>query len=181
MLKKEYEDLEKMLKSFVSLELVKQANYNEENKYISLVLNDDTIVNYLNIPLEQKLIDAYRTNCHAVSSDFLRRCDVTNNIAVVLEDNELYGKYYYSFVLQDDVVYDLSHKLVISYESYLKLIKPIVLIKKDRATFLKEILKLEETDKSYSKSKYVDVLKYAMDTNSNKNKVKTKSGLKRWV
>lgn len=93
----------------------------------------------------------------------LKNCEMTNSAAVVLEDNELFGKYYHSFLLEDGIMYDLSHKIMMRYESYLKLVNPKVLINGDRDTILNGIKELENNSKSFVDSGYVDILKYAMD------------------
>lgn len=168
---KNYDLLQDVLESFIVTNLIKDANLENDKKNISLTLLDDSKVKYQNVPLDKKLTSAYNKECHNVTLGFLEKCKIINNAAVVLEKNELYGKYYHSIALTDDAVYDLSHNIVMSYENYIKLINPTVILREDEDTILSNIEALKNKDKVFKDSNYCDLLKYAME----KQKVKKHS------
>lgn len=161
-MRKEYDMLEETLKSFVATGLVKNAGVSEPKAIIKIILPDDTEVKYTHIQLDKELLDAYKSQCHIVTSVFLKKCEGTNAAAVVLENNELFGKYYHSFLLVDDIMHDLAYNIMMKYEDYLKLINPTVLINEDRNTILNNIKELENNSKSFVDSECVDILKYAI-------------------
>jgi len=163
LLEKKFDELDEILKSFVATGLVKYAEVNDSKVIIKIILPDDTEVKYTHIQLDKKLLEAYKRNCHMVTSYFLKNCEKTNGAAVVLEDNELFGKYYHSFLLADDIMHDLAHNIMMKYEDYLKLINPTVLINGDKHTILTGIKELEKNSKSFTDSEYIDIFKYAIE------------------
>lgn len=163
LLEKNFDILDEILKSFVATGLVKYARVSNPKAIIKIILPDDTEVKYTHIQLDKELLDAYKGNCHMVTSVFLKNCERTNGAAVVLENNELFGKYYHSFLLENGVMHDLAHNIMMKYEDYLKLINPTVLINGDKNTILNSIKELENNNKSFVDSEYVDLLKYAMN------------------
>lgn len=169
LLEKDYEMVEDVLKSFVALDLVKEANLSKDKMVIELTLLDDTRVNYSHVPLDKDLLDAYKTYCHEVTLGFLKNID-NSQALVVLLDKELCGKYYHSLYMHDGIVYDLAHNILIRYENYVKLFNPTILINEDKDTILSNIKDMKENNKKFSKSKFVDILKYAIECNDSNKK-----------
>lgn len=168
---KRFADVNDTLESFIVTNLIKDANLENDKDVISLTLLDDSKVKYQSVPLDRKLTSAYNKECHTVTLGFLEKCEIVNNAAVVLEKNELYGKHYHSVALIDDAVCDLSHNIVMSYENYIKLINPTVILREDEDTILSNIEALKNKDKVFKDSNYCPLLKYAME----KQKVKKHS------
>ncbi len=167
LLDKKFDALDDLLKSFVATGLVKEAKVIQSDKknFIEIITNSDEKIRYSHISLKKDLIDAYKGNCHIVTSYFLKNCEKSNNAVVVLENNELFGEYYHSFLLEDGIMYDFAHNIMMGYENYLKLIKPKILVCSDSNTILNGIKELKN-NKSFVDSEYVDILKYAMEKQS---------------
>lgn len=70
LLKKEYDDLDETLKSFVATGLIKDSMLNDDKSVIIITLPDDTEVKYTHVQLEKELLDAYNEECHFVTSYF---------------------------------------------------------------------------------------------------------------
>lgn len=168
---KKFADVNDTLESFIETNLIKDANLEDDKKYITLTLLDDSKVKYQNVPLDSKLTSVYNGRCHEVTLFFLKKNKFVNNAAVVLENNYLFGKFYHSIALIDDAVCDLSHNIVMSYENYIKLINPTVILREDEDTILSNIEALKNKDKVFKDSNYCPLLKYAME----KQKVKKHS------
>lgn len=163
--KKEEERLDNLLKSFVASGLIKNAKVIDQEKQpvIEITLLSDKKIKYSHMVLEDYLIDEYRGNCHFVVSGFMRRLEMKNvRVAVCLVDNELYGKYYHSFIVVNDVVFDLSHDILMNYNDYIELFNPQILVLED-ADKVEEKIKELELNKAFTKTKYVDILKYAIE------------------
>ncbi len=161
--KKRFNDLNDSLESFILSNLIKDANLEDNKRIISLTLLDNSKVKYKNIPLDRELTSAYKAKCHTVTLDYLKECNTINNAAVLLENNHIFGKHYHSIALANDVVFDLSHNIVMNYENYLKLINPTVILREDENTILSNIEILKNNDKVFKDSAYCDLLKYAME------------------
>ncbi len=161
LIEKRYDELGKTLKSFVATGLIKNAEVSDDKVIIKIILPDNTEIKYSHIQEEKELLDEYRGECHNVTLYFLKNCENANGAAVVLEDRELFGKYYHSFLLENGIMFDLAHNIMMKYEDYLKLINPTVLILEDRNTILNNIKELEN-NKSFVDSEYSDILKYAI-------------------
>lgn len=136
---KEFTELNDLLNSFIATGLVKSAVLTD-NQAIKIILPDNTEVEYANVPIEKKLIDGcypqYNSYCHEATLYFLRNGEACK-AAVVLEPLEIFGQYYHSFIVEDNIVYDLAHNIMMEYENYLKLVKPTVLVYEDCITILK--------------------------------------------
>lgn len=164
--------LDKFLKSFIGYGLIKDANVIEvaERKFIELTLNNGEKMRYSHIYLPKKSIDKFRNNCHAVVSGFIK-VDSNWKVAVVIEKNALFKGIYHSFLIRDNIVYDLSHNIMMKYDDYVKYINPKVLVLEDAKVVLDGIENLKKY-KAFSKSNYVDVLKYAMTSSIKKKQLK---------
>lgn len=159
------EDLDDVLKSFITSGLVKDARVimKEKQSIIEITLLNDKKIKYSHIPLERKLTDAYKGHCHNVTSDFMRQLKTEElKVGIVQENNELHGRYYHSFIIKNDVVYDLAHDIIMSCNNYLELFNPNILILDDADKVIKDIQNLE-LNKSFTDSEYIDILKYAME------------------
>lgn len=166
---KEFKYLDKKLRSFVQTGLVTNAEVSDNKKIIKIILPDDTEVKYMNLDSKGNLAKASNTECFNVISGILKKTDEKASVVVVLEDREIFGKYYHCFIVKNNIVSDFAHNIVMKYEDYLRLINPKVLICEDRETVLSEISRLEN-EKSFEESNYVDVLKYAMNTQKKSSK-----------
>ncbi len=168
---KRFADVNDTLESFIVTNLIKDANIEDDKKYITLTLLDDSKVKFTSVPLDIKLINAYKGECHTVTLGFLKNCEIVNGAMTFLENNYIFGKHYHSVALIDDAVCDLSHNIVMSYENYIKLINPTVILREDEDTILSNIEALKNKDKVFKDSNYCPLLKYAME----KQKVKKHS------
>lgn len=169
LLKKKYDLLSDLLKSFVATNLVKSANLSKDKKYITIILNDNSVIKYSNIPLHKNIIDTYRGKCHFVSDYFIRNNTLIDTVIVMLENNEVYGKYYHSLVSSKDIIYDFSHNIVMDYDNYIKLFNPTILIKESKDTYIEETSDLIKSNDEFKKSNYGILLKYAIEKSLNKS------------
>ncbi len=166
LMKKDYEYLEEVLKSFVTIGLIKDVIISNNKDKIKITLPDNTDIIYSYIPLEKDILDELNGRCHGMTEYFLHEMDLKEKVkaAVVLEDNKCFGHYYHSFVIINGNVFDYAHNIIMSYEDYLKVINPKVLICEDKDTILNSIENLKN-DKSFNKSSINDILKYAIYKN----------------
>ena len=168
LLEHDEEGLTTELKSLVKSRLVKDAKKIElENQNaIDITLQDNSMARFSHIPLDEKLIDAYRDNCHTCAYYWAKSWldkGITCKVATVLEPFEVYGSYYHSFVVTDDgTALDLSHNIMIAYNDYLKLIRPKVLVCEDNTTYFDNIEKLKSQDEVFASCVDADPLKYAI-------------------
>lgn len=42
--------------------------------------------------------------------------------------NHLYGKYYHSFFIENEIVYDMAHNIVMNYKDYIKIFNPSIIL-----------------------------------------------------
>lgn len=161
------EEITRKLKSFVKSNLVKDAKKTELEKQdaVEITLHDDSKIKFSYIPLDKKLIEAYRGNCHAAyywAKLWLDK-DITCKVATVLEPCEVYGSYYHSFVVNNnDTILDFSHNIMMNYNDYLKLVSPKVLVCEDSKTYLDNIERLKKQDEEFASCEYADSLKYGI-------------------
>ena len=132
------EYLEKSLDFFIKSGLALSSDIVSKNNHdtISLTLSNGDKINFSNIPLSQKLIDEYRRNCHAVTSYWMRLSHKDQYTSVVLEPNQIYGGFYHSFVVENNTMLDFSHNIMMNYDSYLKLVKPRILVHENSKNLL---------------------------------------------
>lgn len=177
---KEFTELNDLLNSFMATGLVKRAILTD-NHVIKIILPDNTEIEYTNVPLEKKSLNGfvpqYNQHCHDATLYFLKNGEKADKAAVVLEPLEIFGQYYHSFIVDDNMVYDLAHNLMMDYENYLRLIKPTVLIYEDCTTILKNIEQLEN-NQDFAKSNYCVMLKYAMDSQMTRSRKLQKNNIK---
>ena len=128
--KKDYENVEELLKSFVYSELVKSAKLikNEICDYITLVIKDGKKVNFTNIPLSENITKHYNGYCHQITSEFIKNKPSTRVGVMCFLKNHLYGKYYHSFFVENGIVYDMAHNIVMNYNDYIKIINPNIIL-----------------------------------------------------
>lgn len=156
------------LKFLIKSRLVNDAKKIElENQNaIDITLEDNSLVRFSYIPLDEKLIDAYRENCHGCAYYWAKSWldkGTTCKVATVLEPLEVYGGYYHSFVVANDgTMLDLSHNIMIAYNDYLKLVRPKVLVYEDSTTYFNSIEKLKSWDEDFVSFEGADPLKYAI-------------------
>ena len=165
LLDNEFDFIQQIFKSFVELGLINSANIIdvEDHKVIEVITPSNDKIRFSHVPLEKELVDEYRGHCHQVTSTFMRETNIdkTQNVVVVLEDNELIGKGYHSFIVDNGIMYDFAHNIMMRYKDYLKLVKPKVLVYEDSIEVLDKMKKMEE-EKNFAKSENVDILKYGM-------------------
>ena len=141
--KKDYERVEILLKSFIYSDLVKSSELirQENQDYITLTLNDGSKINFSHIPLPYEFTHAYNGHCHEVTSYFVKVQPKKRRAIMTSLKNHLYGNYYHSFMVNDDIVYDLSHNIMMSYRDYIKIFNPKVLVDERGDTLIKNIKK----------------------------------------
>lgn len=165
LLDNEFDFIQQAFKSFMELGLIKNAEIInvKDHKVIEMIIPSNDKIRFSHVPLEKELVDEYRGYCHAVTSKFMRETNInkTQKVVVALEDNELVGKGYHSFIVDGGVMYDFAHNIMMLYNDYLKLVKPEVLVYEDSTHVLDKMKKMEE-DKNFANSEYVDILKYGM-------------------
>ena len=135
----------------------------KDHKEIEIITPSNDKIRFSHVPLERELIDEYRGYCHAVTSTFMREANInkTQKVVVALEDKELVGRGYHSFIVDNGVMYDFAHNSMMRYKDYLKLVKHDVLVYEDSVEVLDKMKKMEE-DKDFASSEYVDILKYGI-------------------
>ena len=132
-------------------------------------MNTNKKIKFSHIPLDRKLVDSYRSNCHAVTSFFAKQDSEKQKVAITLEPNEICGNYYHSFIIKDNIVYDLAHNVMIPYDSYIELFRPEILVCDEAKVVLEEIKNLEN-DQQFIDCNYIDVLKYGLFKQMSNNK-----------
>lgn len=165
LLDNEFDYIQKAFNSFIELGLINSARIIDDidNKTIEIITPSKEKIRFSHVPLERELVDAYRGYCHAVTSTFMREANINKaqKVVVALEDNEIVGKGYHSFIVDDGVMYDFAHNIMMLYKDYLKLVSPEVLVYEDSIEVLDKMKKMEE-DKDFANSEYVDILKYGI-------------------
>lgn len=165
LLDNELDYIQKAFNSFIELGLIDSAKIIDDidNKTIEIITSSNDKIRFSHVPLERELVDEYRRYCHAVTSTFMREANInkTQKVVVALEDKELVGKGYHSFIVDNGVMYDFAHNIMMLYKNYLKLVNPEVLVYEDSTKVLDEMKNMEE-DKDFANSEYVDILKYGI-------------------
>lgn len=165
LLDNELDYIQKAFNSFIELGLIDSAKIIDDidNKTIEIITPSNDKIRFSHVPLERELVDAYRGHCHEVTSTFMRETNInkTQKVVVALEDNEIVGKCYHSFLVDNGVMYDFAHNIMMLYKDYLKLVSLEVLVYEDSTKVLDEMKKMEE-DKDFANSEYVDILKYGI-------------------
>ena len=165
LLDKEFDFIKQAFKSYTELGLIKSAEIIDvkDDKAIEIITPSNDKIRFSHVPLEKELVDAYRGYCHAVTSRFMRGANSNKmqKVVVVLEDNELVGKGYHSFIVNNGVMYDFAHDIMMRYEDYLRLVKSEVLVYEDSTQVLNK-MKNMEYEKDFANSEYVDILKYGI-------------------
>ena len=165
LLDNELDYIQKAFNSFIELGLIDSAKIIDDidNKTIEIITSSNDKIRFSHVPLERELVDEYRRYCHAVTSTFMREANInkTQKVVVALEDKELVGKGYHSFIVDNGVMYDFAHNIMMLYKNYLKLVNPEVLVYEDSTKVLDEMKKME-TEKDFANSEYVDILKYGI-------------------
>ena len=160
-----FDFIERAFNSYVELGLIKSARIidGKDHKEIEIITPSNDKIRFSHVPLERELIDEYRGYCHAVTSTFMREANInkTQKVVVALEDKELVGRGYHSFIVDNGVMYDFAHNTMMRYKDYLKLVKHDVLVYEDSVEVLDKMKKMEE-DKDFASSEYVDILKYGI-------------------
>ena len=160
-----FDFIERAFNSYVELGLIKSAKIidGKDHKEIEIITPSNDKIRFSHVPLERELIDEYRGYCHAVTSTFMREANInkTQKVVVALEDKELVGRGYHSFIVDNGVMYDFAHNSMMRYKDYLKLVKHDVLVYEDSVEVLDKMKKMEE-DKDFASSEYVDILKYGI-------------------
>ena len=160
-----FDFIERAFNSYVELGLIKSARIidGKDHKEIEIITPSNDKIRFSHVPLERELIDEYRGYCHAVTSTFMREASInkTQKVVVALEDKELVGRGYHSFIVDNGVMYDFAHNTMMRYKDYLKLVKHDVLVYEDSVEVLDKMKKMEE-DKDFASSEYVDILKYGI-------------------
>ena len=145
LLNNESDSIMQIFKSFIELRLIDHAQIIdvEDHKVIEILIFTGDKVRFSHVPLEKELVDEYRGDCHAVTSTFMKKANINNTqkVVVALENNELIGKGYHSFIVDNDIMYDLAHNVIMKYNDYLKLVKPEVLVYEDSNMVLDKIKK----------------------------------------
>lgn len=161
--RKNYEENNNLLKSLIYSELVKNAELikSEKQDYITLTLKDNSKVKFTYIPLEENLTNEYNGHCHEVTEYFVKDKSNKRRAVCLLNKNEFFGKYYHSFVVEDDVVFDFSHNFIMSYENYIKVFKPKILIDEIGKELIKNIEKMQN-NKKFIDSDWCDLLLYTV-------------------
>ena len=165
LLDNEFDFIERAFNSYVELGLIDSAKIidGKAHKEIEIITPSNDKIRFSHVPLERELIDEYRGYCHAVTSTFMRETNIykTQKVVVTLEDNELVGKCYHSFIVDNGIMYDFAHNIMMRYKDYLKLVKPEVLVYEDSTEVLDKMKKMEQ-QKDFTNSEYVDILKYGI-------------------
>lgn len=160
-----FDFIERAFNSYVELGLIKSAKIidGKDHKEIEIITPSNDKIRFSHVPLERELIDEYRGYCHAVTSTFMREANInkTQKVVVALEDKELVGRGYHSFIVDNGVMYDFANNTMMRYKDYLKLVKHDVLVYEDSVEVLDKMKKMEE-DKDFASSEYVDILKYGI-------------------
>lgn len=160
-----FDFIERAFNSYVELGLIKSAKIidGKDHKEIEIITPSNDKIRFSHVPLERELIDEYRGYCHAVTSTFMREANInkTQKVVVALEDKELVGRGYHSFIVDNGVMYDFAHNTMMLYKDYLKLVKHDVLVYEDSVEVLDKMKEMEE-DKDFASSEYVDILKYGI-------------------
>lgn len=169
-------ELKFLVKSGLAID-AKKIELKKQNA-IDIALQDNSMVRFTHIPLDEKLIESYRDNCHTCAYYWAKSWldeGVTCRVTTVLEPFDVYGGYYHSFVVADDgTMLDLSHNIMIAYDDYLKLINPKVLVCEDSSTYFDNIEKLKKEDESFVNCSYDEPLKYAISKQLGKRFGKTR-------
>ena len=162
---KDWEYLNNFLKSFVALELVLDAKVVKSGKqnFIELITLNNKKIRFTHVPCDEELIDNCRGYCHAATSTMMKCVDDYDNlkVAVVLLDNALLGKGYHSFIVENGIIHDFAHNIMMKYSDYLKLVKPDVLVYDSVKDVLSSIQQLEY-EREFTNSDCVDILKYGI-------------------
>lgn len=165
LLDNEFDFIERAFNSYIELGLIDSAKIidGKDHKEIEIITPSNDKIQFSYVPLERELVDEYHGYCHAVTSTFMRQANIykTQKVVVALEDKELVGKGYHSFIVDNGVMYDFAHNIMMRYKDYLKLVKPEVLVYEDSTEVLDKMKKMEE-DKDFNSSEYVDILKYGI-------------------
>lgn len=137
---------------------------NYDRYMVRLTMPDDSIVKFSNVPLEKEIMDAYKTNCHEVTSFFVRNQGKEEKqfVVVALEKNILFGKHYHSFYVENDLILDMAHNVIMSWENYKKIFGSEILVYEKASDVIKNIDKLESSDKVFRDSNLLDLLKYGI-------------------
>jgi len=165
LLDNELDYIQKAFNSFIELGLIDSAKIIdiEDHKAIEIITPSNDKIRFSHVPLERELVDEYRRYCHVATSTFMREANInkTQKVVVAMEDKELVGKGYHSFIVDNGVMYDFAHNIMMLYKDYLKLVSHEVLVYEDSTKVLNEMKKMEE-DKDFANSEYVDILKYGI-------------------
>ena len=165
LLDNEFDFIERAFNSYIELGLIDSAKIidGKDYKKIEIITPSNDKIQFSYVPLERELVDEYRGYCHAVTSTFMRQANIykTQKVVVALEDKELVGKGYHSFIVDNGVMYDFAHNIMMRYKDYLKLVKPEVLVYEDSTEVLDKMKKMEQ-QKDFTNSEYVDILKYGI-------------------
>lgn len=165
LLDNEFDFIECAFNSYIELGLIDSAKIIDvkDHNVIEIITPSKEKIRFSHAPLERKLVDEYRGYCHAVTSTFMREANIykTQKVVVAMEDNELVGKCYHSFIVDNGIMYDFAHNIMMRYKDYLKLVKPEVLVYEDSTEVLDKMKKMEQ-QKDFTNSEYVDILKYGI-------------------
>lgn len=163
LLNKDYEQLNVTLESFIKTGLIKTAKLIKNNKqdYIEATLINDDKIHFSYASANNDVILKNKHKCHLSTYNLINEKKDNRNVVIALEDFELFGSFYHSFVVENNCILDLSQNIIMTYEDYLKVIKPKILVYEDARSVIKNIEELKN-DKNYSSSNYYDILKYGV-------------------
>ncbi len=164
----DYKEIDNTLLTCIELGFIKDGRLVYDNKIIELTLPNDEKVLFHNAVSNPDMVSNLNRRCHSITSEFLNLRDKKRDIAIVLEDNLLFGKHYHSFLVEDEIIRDYAHNIVINYDAYLRLVNPTVLVKEDSVLVRKRIEELSK-EKSFSSCSYPQVLKYGMSKQMTKS------------
>ena len=124
-------------------------------------MQDETKVKFTYITLEEKLTNEYNGHCHQVTQYFVKDKPNQRRAIVLYRENELFGKYYHSFIVENGLVYGLTHNIVISYKDYIQIFDPKILVN-ELGTELINSMKNMNNMQKYIDCNWCDLTVYAI-------------------
>ena len=163
-----------IMKSFKAINLIKDIQL-KENK-ISLITKNNEEITFKNLFNDEKERNEFRGRCHSGCEFLIKNQEmfIKDSTIVTLRDKYI-GKYpiYHSVILsKKGYIIDPARNMIMKLEDYRKLLKPFVIMCISREQMLKEIENLKQTDKHFNQSNLNNVLKLAINTQINHNKIR---------
>ena len=149
--------------SFIDSGLIK--NITLDNNIFIITTLDDREIRFTKILVTKEEINDYLQKCHIYSYNLLKSMGEHSSFAnsVTILDKNLFNEtLYHTFLVYDNVVNDMARNILMSYEDYMYLFEPNIILDINGKTLLDNIDKLNKEDEDFRNSDHFEILKYAM-------------------